>query len=63
MSPEDIAYYRSRIEAERARAASARFVTAAQIHSELADLYEKLLAIHPRETTEAPSLKLVQTRE
>ena len=60
MSPDDINYYRGRIEAERARAAAAPYITAADIHGQLADLYEQLLVLHRRETTQTPSLKLVK---
>ena len=52
MSPEELLYYRERALIERARAATASSV-AAEIHLELACLYERLVDLE-----EAPKAKL-----
>ena len=58
MSPQEREYYRERALAERIRAAEATAV-AAEIHLELACLYEKLVEL---EEGEKPTLTIVPDR-
>ena len=45
MSPDEVRYYGERAEAERPRAAGAASQLAAEIHLEMASLYEKLVKL------------------
>ena len=58
MSLQDREYYRERAQAERMRAATATSI-AAEIHLELASLYEKLVEL---EESERPTLTIVADR-
>jgi len=57
MSPDDLRYYRERAEAERQRAAATANPKVAQLHLELASIYEKLLKL---EQTPRPVLHVVE---
>jgi hypothetical protein len=57
MSPQEREYYRGRAESERERAATASSV-AAEIHIELARLYEKIIELD--EESPQPELYLVE---
>ena len=52
MSPEELAYYRNRADVERELASKSTNPHVTEIHTKLADLYEKLVAIEegPRPT-------------
>ena len=56
MSPEELAYYRNRAQVERELAAQSTNEHVAEIHTKLADLYAKLVAI---EDGSAPTLSIV----
>jgi hypothetical protein len=56
MSPTDIGYYRHRAEAERAAAKTSSRPEIAEIHLELAGLYDKLVEL---EKAPQPTLRLV----
>jgi len=45
VSSTDVAYYRRRMEAERERARTATNPATAQLHGELADLYQKMIEV------------------
>jgi hypothetical protein len=57
MSPDELCYYSERAEVELQRAARATNPKAAEIHLELASLYEKLVAL---EQTHRPTLRIVE---
>lgn len=55
MSPEQMTYYRERARQERARAQEAARADIAEIHYELARLYDGLISM----SEQAPNLRLV----
>ena len=57
MSPDELAYYRERALIERQRASDATTALAADIHLELACLYETLVELEERD---APTLRTVE---